>query len=846
MQIDGQANIPNKVSSAASAPGIDVEALHAEVAKWQERVPKLAAALRERTEELASVRQDLREAQKAGPDHAPYDGESDDARLQARDQLIGELQQKVTDLTGLHRTAASELHVTQLDLSTATEEAKGWQDKWQQVTASLDNSVANASRSSSDWQQAKQQLLEQEQTLLAAHAKEMERARRDTESLRVRNANLQETTEFANKQIESLGEDVALLVEQGKTTSESLAAADKKLEELSGDESGLQQRIVTAERDVASRQNKLNENAEELQSMRADNATQAEQITKLKLLVGKSDEELVEQADKFEQRLTDEDGRYAAAMLAADEEQTQLARQLDAKDEAATGIKDELDAQQLAHTKQAEELQSMRTALDNASRELEESSALTKAKNGQVKVLESEQQKLNQALVDAEQRLSQTEQNYAQDSKDKQSLVQRVDSLREQLDAAKAANGLANEQAAEQIHGLNNALEDAQVHSAKTESSQTEQIAELEKLQQEQRRWQDREEGLVTQLDELSAASTEKEQDLQSEINRLNKCVSQAQDSNSQREDERRELTDKVGTLESRNAKLKAGLEERAQLVRSLEDERAQAATSHSEADTEHTLMQSQLVEARNRIETFQEHAESLDSKRVTQQGLMSDLEAELSEVHEQTSAALKGAEQARRDAVGEMRELSEQLNKLQAELQDSAEAHGQEIAVLQAQIGEYETKAGAANTENSSKAKGQLQEMEQLLRERTEELDTLRWRQEQQQATADDNLVMVLNQQLTDAREENKRLSDKLANVSSVVVSSAPVKDAKADDLTMLKGIGAKLAERLAELGVTRYQQIADLNPKDLAQKDHVLHAFRSRLTRDSWIKQAKKAISS
>ncbi len=300
MQIDGQANIPNKVSSAASAPGIDIEALHAEVAKWQERVPKLAAALRERTEELASVRQELREAQNAGPDQSSpdrgrddgRDAESDDVRLQARDQLIGELQQKVTDLTGLHRTAASELHVTQMDLSNATEEAKGWQDKWRQVTSSLDNLVADASRNSSDWEQTKQQSLAQEQTLLAAHAKEIERARRDTESLRVRNANLQETMEFANKQIESLGEDVALLVEQGKTTAESLAAADEKIEELSADESGLQQRVVTAERDVASRQTKLNENAEELQSMQVDNATQAEQITKFEMQVGKSDEEL--------------------------------------------------------------------------------------------------------------------------------------------------------------------------------------------------------------------------------------------------------------------------------------------------------------------------------------------------------------------------------------------------------------------------------------------------------------------------------------------------------------------------------------------------------------------------
>ena len=847
MQIDGPANIPNSDVSP-NAQGIDIEALHAEVAKWQERVPKLAAALRERTEELASVRQDLREAQKAGAEHPPHDAEADDARLQTRDQLITELQQKVTDLAVLHRTAASELHATQMDLSNATEEAKGWQDKWQQVTSSLDSSVADATRSSSDWQKTKQQWAEQEQSLIASHSKEMERAKRDTESLQVRNANLQETMEFANKQLESLGEDMARLVEQDKKADASLAAAQHEIEQLSALDSDLQQRVVGAERDVASSQSKLNECLEELQKAQADNAAQADKIIEIEQQTNKADEQLANQADKFERSLEDEDQRYAAAMQAADEEQMQLAKQLDDKDKAAEKIKQQLSAEQQTNAKLAQEVQTLSTAAVSAGQELDESAILTQAKAGQIKVLESEQTKLNQALAETQQ-----------------SLVETQEKLREELDAASAAASIANDQA-----------------------------AEVKKLQQEQKRWQDTEKDLLAQVSQVAAAGTEKEADLESEIGRLNECVGQAQDSNSHRENERRELAAKIDLLEAQNVKIKASLEERAELVRSLETEREKTAASHDQANAGQAQLQTQLAEAKNRVETLKEHADTLDSKHVTQQELMSDLEAELSESHEQSSAELKAAVHARRSAEDETRALTEQSDKLQqqfeelqtingelleqaseqtsdmevladqvereqsartdqqnavhtlqAELHDGAEAHAQEIAVLQAQIHEYETKAGSTAAENPVQAKGQLQELEQLLRERTEELDNLRWRQEQQPATADDNLVMVLNQQLADSRAENKRLSDKLAKTSSVVVSSAPNKDEGADDLTLLKGIGTKLAEQLAQLGITRFQQIADLDSKELAQKEHALHAFRTRLMRDGWIKQAKKAIS-
>ena len=67
----------------------------------------------------------------------------------------------------------------------------------------------------------------------------------------------------------------------------------------------------------------------------------------------------------------------------------------------------------------------------------------------------------------------------------------------------------------------------------------------------------------------------------------------------------------------------------------------------------------------------------------------------------------------------------------------------------------------------------------------------------------------------------------------------AAPVGDL--DDLTRIKGLGPKLKTRLAELGVTRFAQIAAWQEADIAAIDAQLGAFAGRPTRDNWVEQAR-----
>lgn len=59
-------------------------------------------------------------------------------------------------------------------------------------------------------------------------------------------------------------------------------------------------------------------------------------------------------------------------------------------------------------------------------------------------------------------------------------------------------------------------------------------------------------------------------------------------------------------------------------------------------------------------------------------------------------------------------------------------------------------------------------------------------------------------------------------------------------DDLKRLKGVGPKLATMLNQMGLTRYQQIAQLTPTQVEAIDAQLGAFAGRFTRDRIVEQA------
>lgn len=68
---------------------------------------------------------------------------------------------------------------------------------------------------------------------------------------------------------------------------------------------------------------------------------------------------------------------------------------------------------------------------------------------------------------------------------------------------------------------------------------------------------------------------------------------------------------------------------------------------------------------------------------------------------------------------------------------------------------------------------------------------------------------------------------------------SSGPAA-ARLDDLTRIKGVGPKLQQRLHDLGVTSFAQIAAWDDAEVERIDAQLGRFQGRIVRDDWRTQA------
>jgi hypothetical protein len=64
-----------------------------------------------------------------------------------------------------------------------------------------------------------------------------------------------------------------------------------------------------------------------------------------------------------------------------------------------------------------------------------------------------------------------------------------------------------------------------------------------------------------------------------------------------------------------------------------------------------------------------------------------------------------------------------------------------------------------------------------------------------------------------------------------------------EADDLTTIRGIGPRLATRLAAVGVVTFRQLAELGEADIARLRAELGTFVHRMEKDRWQEQAREA---
>jgi len=111
--------------------------------------------------------------------------------------------------------------------------------------------------------------------------------------------------------------------------------------------------------------------------------------------------------------------------------------------------------------------------------------------------------------------------------------------------------------------------------------------------------------------------------------------------------------------------------------------------------------------------------------------------------------------------------------------------------------------------------------------------------------AAANEPMVEVVdaaNEMVAPALEVAETLKEAAVETTQAVVETLEeVTATVVVDLTKLVGIGPKLSERLADMGVTRFAEIASWTEADLAKFDSALD-LKGRAVREAWVAQAKR----
>ncbi|KUF09086.1 hypothetical protein AVJ23_19360 [Pseudoponticoccus marisrubri] len=87
---------------------------------------------------------------------------------------------------------------------------------------------------------------------------------------------------------------------------------------------------------------------------------------------------------------------------------------------------------------------------------------------------------------------------------------------------------------------------------------------------------------------------------------------------------------------------------------------------------------------------------------------------------------------------------------------------------------------------------------------------------------------------------EETTEAAEEIAETVTEEPALMTAPEGDADDLTLLNGVGPKLAEALNEAGIYHYRQIAAWTEANVAWVDENVSGVRGRASRNGWVAQA------
>jgi len=239
---------------------------------------------------------------------------------------------------------------------------------------------------------------------------------------------------------------------------------------------------------------------------------------------------------------------------------------------------------------------------------------------------------------------------------------------------------------------------------------------------------------------------------------------------------------------------------------------------------------QSKIDSLEQEISNYQEKIKASQSKIET---LLRELE-DTKKAYELTKKELHSVQNKLSQKEAESKEpmLIQQIASLEQELTKAKD----KISQLSNEKESLEERLRLLDSENEFNIINSLYEWKSKYKVAKEQLDECQSKQSDISTLSTSKSQLLLSSTTSTQSEEQEIETSKPALLTEA-------KNGKKDNLTLVKGIGKVLEERLNNLGIFHFEQIASWTKAEQAWIDKYM-SFPGRVEREEWVKQAKKLL--
>jgi len=214
---------------------------------------------------------------------------------------------------------------------------------------------------------------------------------------------------------------------------------------------------------------------------------------------------------------------------------------------------------------------------------------------------------------------------------------------------------------------------------------------------------------------------------------------------------------------------------------------------------------------------------------------------------------AVEEREHELKRTLGELNELTRRTETLSGEVESSVTAAAlatNRIDDAEAKAGELEAALAAARTELDV-SQSRIADFDARLATSAADLDAAQARVDELEARSHEEATAgteVIGQLRVELAERDRRITALEAASTAVVTDASTIAMSTAehiDDLKVIRGIGPRMEELLTTLGITSWEQLAELDEAGIARVDNALREFPGRIERDGWVDQARDLVS-